>query len=336
MPRVRRGARWAGLWLAVATLAAGQAPAQAPIAAPAHGALRADTLWSQSLGIRKQFLVYLPPSYAGEAVRRFPVAYYLHGLYGNESDWVRQGQIVQTLDSLIARGMQELIVVMPDGDDGWYTTWNTLPNASACRAAPRAEPAASYCVPWPHYDDYIARDLVAYVDSTYRTLPARAHRGIAGLSMGGYGAVSLALAYPDVFSAAASHSGTLSPLHRPTADSTTSSREAYAASAAELARIWGNIWPLIHPAFGTDTSAWSARDPARLLRHAMADTLAALPALYLDVGRDDPLAHQTRDFERTLRALDVPHRYVEEAGGHDWGYWRRQLVASLGWLAERL
>jgi S-formylglutathione hydrolase FrmB len=331
-----------------ATIAAGalcvagpprEAGAQAATAAPAaspHGTLRADTLWSQSLGTRKQFLVYLPPSYAGEPVRRFPVAYYLHGMYGAETDWVRQGRIVQTLDSLIARGLQEMIVVMPDGDDGWYTTWNTLPNASACRAAPRDEPAASYCVPWPHYDDYIARDLVAYVDSSYRTLAARAHRGIAGLSMGGYGAVSLALAYPEVFSAAASHSGTLSPRHRPSADSTTPPGQAYAASATELASIWGGMWPRIRPAFGRDISAWDARDPARLLRRAMASGQAALPALYLDVGRDDPLAHQTRDFERTLRRLGVPHTYVEGAGGHDWGVWRRQVAESLRWLGERL
>lgn len=304
--------------------------------ATAHGRLRADTLWSQSLGTRKQFLVYLPPSYAGEPAHRYPVAYYLHGLYGTESDWVEQGRIVQTLDSLIARGMPELIVVMPDGDDGWYTTWNTLVTFDACRrTAPQGEPAESYCVPWPHYDDYIARDLVAYVDSTYRTLAARAHRGIAGLSMGGYGAVSLALAYPDVFSAAASHSGTLSPMHRPAADSTTPPAEAYATDPAELARIWGGMWPRIHPAFGSDSSAWAARDPAHLLRRALADS-AMLPALYLDVGRDDPLAHQTRDFARTLRALGVPHTYAEHPGGHSWDYWRQWVGTSLAWLAERL
>ncbi|HEU4631129.1 MAG TPA: alpha/beta hydrolase family protein [Gemmatimonadaceae bacterium] len=304
--------------------------------ASAHGTVRADTLWAQALGVRKQFLVYLPPSYAVEPDRRYPVAYYLHGLYGSEADWVQQGRIARTLDSLIARGMPELLVVMPDGDDGWYTTWNTLGDVGACRAAPHDEPAASYCVPWPHYDDYVARDLVAYVDSTYRTLPARAHRGIAGLSMGGYGAVALALAYPDVFSAAASHSGTLSPRHRPTADSTTPPGEAYATGVEEMARIWGGMWPRLHPAFGSDTSAWQARDPATLLRRLLARSPATVPALYLDVGRDDPLAHQTRDFERTLRSLEVPHTYVTGPGGHDWGYWRRQVGESLRWLAERL
>src|SRR5580765_444325 len=112
-----------------------------------------------------------------------------------------------TFDSLVAAGMPEMIVVMPDGDDGWYTTWNWLGDWAACkRKPPRPDEAADrYCVPWPHYDDYIARDLVSYIDSHYRTRADRAHRGIAGLSMGGYGAIALALGYPDVFAAAASH-----------------------------------------------------------------------------------------------------------------------------------
>ena len=116
------------------------------------------------------------------------------------------------MDSLVAAGRPEMILVFPDGDDGWYTTWNALNNTAACRADTlRREPAATYCVPWPKYDEYVARELVAHVDSSYRTHPRREHRGIAGLSMGGYGAISLALRYPDVFAAAASHSGVLSP-----------------------------------------------------------------------------------------------------------------------------
>jgi hypothetical protein len=66
---------------------------------------------------------------------------------------------------LTATGKPEAIVVMPDGDDSWYTTWNGLIDAAVCRSdTTRREPAASYCVPWPHYDDYIAHDIIAHVD----------------------------------------------------------------------------------------------------------------------------------------------------------------------------
>src|SRR5690349_15902134 len=95
----------------------------------------AHSLWSQALGIRKQFVVYLPPSYASNPSRRYPVAYYLHGMWGDEWNWVRAGHIDQTLDSLVARGGTEMIVIMPDGDDGWYTTWNNLGNNVDCRKA---------------------------------------------------------------------------------------------------------------------------------------------------------------------------------------------------------
>ena len=174
----------------------------------ATGRVRTDTLWSQALGTTKQLVVWLPPSYDREPGRRYPVAYYLHGAWGSEWDWVRAGKVDQVLDSLVTAGMGEMIVVMPDGDDGFYTTWNSLGNYADCtRHPPERESAATYCVPWPHYDDYIARDLVAHVDSTFRTLGDARHRAIAGLSMGGYGAIALALGYPDVFSAAASHSG---------------------------------------------------------------------------------------------------------------------------------
>jgi S-formylglutathione hydrolase FrmB len=134
---------------------------------------------------------------------------------GSEGDWARRGRLARAMDSLAAAGMPEAIVVMPDGDDGWYTTWNSLASLSGCEArVPPDEPRERYCVPWARYDDYVARDVVAWVDSTFRTRADRAHRGIAGLSMGGYGAVLLAAQYPDVFGAAASHSGALAPALR--------------------------------------------------------------------------------------------------------------------------
>src|SRR5207248_9890419 len=133
----------------------------------------------------------------------------LHGLTRDAADWVSLAGIDVVAGSLIAGGSSEMILVMPDGDDGWYTNWEEAPEPyAACLADTllnRAAPAL--CVVQARYEDYIARDLVRHVDSTYRTLADRRHRGIAGLSMGGYGAATSALAHPAVFSAAASQSG---------------------------------------------------------------------------------------------------------------------------------
>ena len=98
-----------------------------------------------ALGARNISSIYLPPSYDRDTTRRFPVAYYLHGLSGDETDWLSKGSIDVVGDSLFARGAPETIVVLPDGDDGWYTTWvspvayrtcaDTLHNECARRTA---------------------------------------------------------------------------------------------------------------------------------------------------------------------------------------------------------
>lgn len=313
-----------------ALLAAGAAalPAQST-----PGTVVTDTLWAQSLGTRKALTVYLPPSYGRSAATRYPLLVYLHGLGGSERDWVTAGRLPQVMDSLIAVGFPEAIVAMPDGDDGWYTTWASLPDAGCAADTARREPAASYCVPWPHYDDYIARDLVAHLDRRYRTRGTPDSRGIAGLSMGGYGALTLALSYPDVFRAAASHSGVLSPRLRVGAVPTDSAR--YATTLAELAAAARQLWPSQRPAFGTDTLSWRARDPQQLaarLRARVERGDARYPALQFDSGVDDVWAPHNRDFAASLARLGVPHRYTEYPGAHTWSYWRAHLPESLVFL----
>ena len=310
---------------------------QAQESAPGAQRLVTRQLWSQALGTHKQYVAYLPPSYHRDSTSRFPVVYYLHGLYGDEWNWVRLGRLDAVMDSLVAAGGAELVVIMPDGDDGWYTTWNSLGNHAACRresppGREREDPGA-YCVPWPHYDDYIARDLVAHVDSIFRSLPRRAHRGIAGLSMGGYGAVSLALAYPEVFAAAASHSGVLSPMYvgpHPYAPP-----PRYATTLDEVREAWSTSWESRLLAFGRDTSAWWARDPARLARRLRRDG-EPVPALFLDVGLQDRFLDGNRAFRAELAALGFAAEYHEHPGGHDWTYWRAHVRESLAWMGARL
>ncbi|MFI5233752.1 MAG: alpha/beta hydrolase [Gemmatimonadales bacterium] len=308
-----------------------------PPADSAHGTVITDTLWSQSLGTKKAVVVYLPPSYATSPSRRYPVAYYLHGAFGSEADWTMSGHLNEVMDSLVAAHRTEMIVVMPDGDDGWYTTWNALVTYDACRrTAPARERAETYCVPWEHYDDYIARDVVQFTDKTFRTRADRAHRAIAGLSMGGYGAMALAFEYPRVWSAAASHSGVLAPLY--VGPTPFDGRPKWAASAAELEQWWGpTFWPLISPAFGRDTAAWWSRDPGRRLAHLVAAKgKSAVPALFVDCGTEDGLVNENRAFKAQAEALGVPVVYHEWSGKHDWAYWRAHEVESLAWIAGRV
>ncbi|HET7296118.1 MAG TPA: alpha/beta hydrolase family protein [Gemmatimonadales bacterium] len=315
--------------LAAAVVLVGGVPAPSP-----RGTVRVERFFTPALGVTKHYVAYLPPSYDVEPERRYPVAYYLHGLSGSESDWISFAGIDIIADSLIARGMPEMILVMPDGDDGWYTNWARQRGYDECaRTAAHGRAPPTFCVRTPRYDDYIAGDLVRHVDSTYRTLADRRHRGIAGLSMGGYGAVMLALAHPDLFAAAASHSGVLSPLYggpHPFAPPV-----RYLTSMDSVAMAWGAAWQSVAPAFGASLDSWEARDPAYRVRSLKARG-DSVPALFIDAGTEDGLADQSRAFHAELQSLGIAHTYAEWPGRHDWVYWHAHVGESLRWLAERI
>jgi S-formylglutathione hydrolase len=130
--------------------------------------------------------VYLPPSYDTSPARRFPTLYLLHGYTGTNKQWTNPDamNIRSLMDEIIKSGrVQEMIIVAPNGwnayKGGFYTNSTVTGN----------------------WEDYIYRDLVQHVDANYRTIARGESRGIAGHSMGGYGALSLAMKHPDVFSA---------------------------------------------------------------------------------------------------------------------------------------
>jgi len=301
-----------------------------------HGSVRIENFYSPALGVRKHFVVYLPPSYAARPTRRYPVIYYLHGVSGEESDWVSMGNIDLIADSLEAGGMPEMILVMPDGDDAWWSDAPADRGYAACDAdTTQSHATPTYCVEHSRYETYVAVDLVRHVDSTYRTRGERAHRAVAGLSMGGYGAMAIALGHPDLFAAAASHSGVLSPLYAGPHPFVPPAR--YATGYDSLRAGWGNgfLWGTIAPALGPDTAAWFARDPARrAARLVAADT--PVPALFIDVGAHDGLVDQSRAFAWELTRLGIPHAYAEWPGEHNWRYWYAHVGESLRWIAERI
>ena len=141
--------------------------------------VRDQVFRSASLSREMHYRVLLPAGY--EEGGRFPVLYLLHGLYGDYKNW-------DTLTHLeeYEKGMN-MIVVMPDADDSWYTN--------------------SATVPADKFEDYVIRDLISEIDEKFRTLRDRHARAIAGLSMGGYASVKFGLKYPDLFVFGGSLSG---------------------------------------------------------------------------------------------------------------------------------
>jgi len=321
--------------LALATACTRQLVSRAPTLSSARdvgGAITNVSFFSAALGVGKHAVVYLPPSYSRDTTRRYPVAYYLHGLGGAEADWVAKGSIDAAADSLFASGTPEMILVMPDGDDGWYTTWIHQFSFQTCADTLHVESPDRYCVEHERYDEYIARDVVRFIDSRYRTLATREHRGIGGLSMGGYGALSLALHYPDVFAAAASHSGVLSPMY--VGPHPFVAPPKYATTAEEIRPTTGFF--LRYSSFwGSDLARWREADVAHAAERLL-ERKGAFPALFIDCGVDDAFVDQNRAAHAELTRLKIAHAYAEWPGAHTWRYWSTHVRESLAWLGQRI
>ena len=294
-----------------------------------RGTVHLDVVHSSALGVDKRVAVYLPPSYDGESSRRYPVVVYLHGLFGSETDWLAKGGLDAVADSLAGAGAGEAILVMPDGDDGWWTSWAVESAQASCADTLHTEDPSRYCVSRHRYDDWVARDLVAFVDGRYRTRADRAHRGIAGLSMGGVGALTLALKYPETFSAALSHSGVVSVLYdgpRPFAP------PARYAGTLDSLRAPATSWKArLAMALGPDAAGWSGYQPA-VLAERLKEKGGPLPSLRFDCGLDDPLRDENRALDWELSRLGVAHQYSEWPGAHSWRYWHDRSAAGLGWM----
>ena len=235
------------------------------------------------------------------SVGRPPYAafYLLHGLGDDSTIWLRRTRV-----EMYARALP-LIVVMPDGYRGFYTD--------------QAE--------GPAYGRHFGLEIPEFVERTFPARPARGARAIGGLSMGGYGALRVALRYPERFCSANSHSGAVMrfnlELGPKAARTDPVFRRHPPAFFAEMRRIFGRR-PL-----GTRHDLLALARRARR-RHRQ------LPAILLDCGTEDTLLEYNRGLHRDLAAARVPHVYREFPGGHDWDYWDAHVREALEFHAARL
>lgn len=270
-------------WLVVAAmawLAACGGASPATTTAPSR-----ESFHSAALNRTMRYQIVVP---AGAASGRVPVVYLLHGHSGEEGDWFTYSRVAALANQ------HNLAIVTPDGANSWYI------NGGSGR-----------------WGDYIADDLVREVERRWPVQQFREGRAIAGLSMGGYGAMNLALRRPERFALAASMSGALD-ITRP-----------------------GNIFegargedPEVRAAFGPPGS--TTRPENDIYRLASAADAGKLPYLYLDCGVDDPWFGVNREFAQMLSSRGLTHEFHEQPGGHNWPYWNRQIETVIGIAATRL
>jgi len=235
---------------------------------------------SESLNKMTSAMVILPEGKPGP----FPVFYLLHGLSDDHTVWVRRTCLERYVDNL------PLIVVMPNGERGFYTDSKSNPKAA--------------------FETNLVKDVIGFVDNTFQTIPERSGRVIGGLSMGGYGAIKMALKHPALFCAAVSHSGAL----------------AFASRPFSKYDDWGREWI---PAFGENPQGGSEDI------FALAERIDrnSLPALRIDCGVNDQLIEDNRRFHQHLEKLGIRHEYEEFPGEHNWAYWDEHVQEAIDFFA---
>jgi S-formylglutathione hydrolase FrmB len=253
----------------------------------AHARVETVPFQSKLVNTKLPYNVILPADYDTAKSTRYPVLYLLHGLMGHYTDWVSRTNIADYA------AQYRLFVVTPEGNDSWYID---------------------------NYETYILQELIPDVQQRYRTIEARYGRAIAGLSMGGYGAIKFGLKSPQTFVFVASMSGAFGI--------TRLSEEQAPASWRESLKLFGPV--------GSETR--KANDLFGLLGNVPANSFASLPYFYFDCGTEDsPLIFPyNRQLAQMMFDRKIPHEYRELPGDHSWAYWDRQVQEILRIAGQKL
>lgn len=306
------------------TAAAGTLLAQEPGATAPQGTLQTIRVHGPSLAGNlsgddpaREVFVYLPPGYATDTAARYPVVYFLHGYSVGAQAYANLLRLPAAMDEAIADGARPMIVVLPDA--------NTLYSGSMYSNSPTTG----------DWESYIARDLVAYIDSNYRTIADADSRGLAGHSMGGYGTLRIAMKHPGVFSAIYAMSSCCLMNQAPSRDVVEAQMErsadgppaggGFANAPLAQAAAWspnpqrpplfidwpwqdGEPQPLVQ-------ARWTANSPLVLVNQYV-PALRSYRAIAIDVGDADGLAGNNQLLSEALSRLGISHEFEIYDGDH--------------------
>jgi S-formylglutathione hydrolase len=286
--------------------------------------------------------IYLPPSYARERDRRYPVIYLLHGYTDSDDLWFGAKphfiNVPVITDRALASGARELIIVMPNA----YTAYQGSMYSSSATTG--------------DWEAFITRDLVSYIDSHYRTIPEAASRGLAGHSMGGYGTVRIGMKNPDVFSSLyilspCCMTANISPPRSAKAETIHSAADLATADFGTKAQVasaaaWspnpknpplffdlpykdGELQPAV-------VAKWAANAPLAMIDQYILN-LRKIHAIAMDAGdKDEPIASTVRTLDQILTSYDIPHAFEIYPGNHVSGIAERVETKALPFFSKNL
>jgi S-formylglutathione hydrolase FrmB len=287
---------------AIALLGQGQRGPQFRDVVPQGSRVQYKTYQSALMNRELRYGIYLPPSYEASGTRRYPVLYFLHGLNENEMRWSTRGETDLLLDKMIAdKAIGEFIVAIPmSSTTSFYTN------------------ARSGNAPW---EDAVVKEFIPMIESAYRVNATRATRGISGISMGGYGALKIAMKHPEMFGSVSTHSAALVPDFNTT---TVTGRRL-----DQFKALFDGIYGIGFAAGGTlDLTYWNANNPLELAKDS---SKLQNMKIYFDCGTEDEYGFYggQQVLDDTLTKAKYPHTAGLYPGVHGWDYAKQHTQQSL-------
>ena len=256
---------------------------------------------SSILGKEVAYTVYLPADYES-SVRNYPVVYLLHGYTDDNTGWLQFGEVNRYADKAIDDGtIPPMIIIMPNGDSSWYI--NSYDGKEK-------------------YEDFFIKEFMPTVEKTYRIKSEKKFRGIAGLSMGGYGTLIYSLKYPQLFASAA-------PLSAAIFDDDAVVSAPDNSYDATFAQLYGRNLK------GKDrlNNDWYNNSVLKIVDKKSQDELRKV-RYWIDCGDDDFLTKGNCLLHIALTEKKVPHEYRVRDGAHTWTYWRTGITDALKFIGN--
>jgi S-formylglutathione hydrolase FrmB len=260
-----------------------------------------QTVKSKILKRNVKYTIYLPADYE-TANRTYPVVYLLHGYSDDNTGWLQFGEVNRFADQAILDGtIPPMIIVMPDGGTSWYI--NSYDGKEK-------------------YEDFFIKEFIPHVEQAYRIKTERQYRGVAGLSMGGYGTLIYAIKYPQLFSAAAALSAAVFP-----------DDQLVNQPDNNYENVFGQL--LGRGLKGKDrlSATWQANSVLNLVQTKTTDELSKV-RYWIDCGDDDFLTIGNSMLHIALTEKKVPHEFRMRDGAHNWTYWRTGITNALSFIGD--
>lgn len=251
------------------------------------------TLKSAILKMDRKYSVYLPPDYE-TSTRSYPVLYLLHGSGDDQTGWVQFGEVGYIADKAIKEGKSTpVIIVMPDANTGRRGYFNTIRGDF-------------------QYEDFFFKELLPFIEKTYRTRSEKQYRAVAGLSMGGGGTIIYALHHPEMFSSACPLSASVRR------QSDTRNRQSADTVGLKPEQI----------------DSFRKQLDAFYLVENTPDAQKNQVRWYIDCGDDDALSEGNCLLHIAMRTKGISHEFRIRNGAHNWTYWREALPEVLDFISQ--